>query len=286
MHVSGLFTHPIKSCRAVSLERAELTAFGVRHDREWMVTRPDGLFLSQRVLPRMALISADVTETHLVVSAPGVEDLLVDLNANSETTSTATVWKQTLPVRDEGDDAARWLREFLGRDCRLVRAAGERTIDEPYRKTNAQHDLHCADGFPLLITSTATLEQLNAVLPNAVAMNRFRPNIVIAGDDLEPGAEDYWNTVRIGDVTVHIVKPCERCPIPDTDQEAGVRLNDVKPGLMQVRHGYRVDKPDKLATFFGQNAIFEGELPLTINVGDVVEVIEANDEANVVIAAS
>lgn len=266
LHISELWVYPIKSCQGRKLEQATLVPTGIQHDREWMVARPDGLFLSQRVLPKMAQIQPRVTDDALVVDAPRMPQLEVPIVRRDRQRVVGTVWKNEMPAWDEGPEAAAWFTAFLGRECRLLRSMGERVVDKKFQMANASKTVHAADGFPLLVTSTATLESLAGPIDEtqrdtpAIPMNRFRPNVVVSADqNLSPGQEDHWRTLLIGETKLHLVKACSRCPIPNIDQVTGERLGDVEPILRQQRLGLRVGKTGPLETYFGQLAVHQAE---------------------------
>lgn len=105
------------------------------------------------------------------------------------------------------------------------------------------------DGFPLLALSNASLADLNARLARPLPMNRFRPNLVL--DGLEPYAEDCIDELYTDGVTLKIVKPCTRCSITTTDQDAAQRDGD-EP--LRTLKGYRYD-PKLNGVLFGQNTI-------------------------------
>ena len=247
--VQGLVVYPIKSCGGVSVRRALVTRTGLRLDREWMlVDATSRRFLSQRSHPGMATIRVDLPEPAFTldgdlegfmhVSCPGASDALrVPLTAPPlatalENAPQASVWEWTGRVHDEGEDAARWFSEALGTSCRLVRmppcdrALGIRATDAAFPPVAASA---FSDGFPFLLTHTASLEALNSAMAGdgVVAMNRFRPNVVVAGDGWAPWDEDTWDAVSLenargdGAIRLSLVKPCSRCKVTTVDQTTG-----------------------------------------------------------------
>src|SRR5207244_2548695 len=107
--------------------------------------------------------------------------------------------------------------EFLGLNCELVYFPDESTrqVDRNYAREGVQ--VGFADGFPLLLIAEASLEELNRRLAAPVTMKRFRPNLVVQG--APPFAEDTWRHISIGGLDFQVVKPCERCSIPNVDPE-------------------------------------------------------------------
>lgn len=262
MRLSGIHIYPVKSCGGLDLEAVALDRFGPAGDRRWMVVDGEGSFLSQRTLPAMArvrvsalpdgglLLAAEGAQCPVAIPGPGVPPVIV------------TVWRDSVTAVDAGDGAAAWLSRVLGRECRLVYMPDEarRPVDPGY----ASHGetLGFADGFPLLLISEASLGALNARLEQPVPMNRFRPNLVVSG--CEPFAEDGWRRIRIGAVTLDVVKPCSRCAIPSIDQDTGERDRFINRALAAFR---RFDGE----ILFGQNLLYPE--PGEVRLGDPVEVI-------------
>jgi uncharacterized protein YcbX len=174
-----------------------------------------------------------------------------------------TVWADTVDAADAGAEAAAWLSEFLGTDCRLVCFAREavRPVDRVYAEASDQ--VGFADGFPFLLISQASLDDLNARLAQPVPMLRFRPNLVIGGS--EPYAEDDWRRIRIGDLTFRVAKPCSRCIIPTIDPATARRGSEPLRTLMSYRR-----RDNKV--YFGQNLVHDAVGRLA--VGMPVEVLE------------
>src|SRR6185437_2405011 len=132
------------------------------------------------------------------------------------------IWKDECPAYDEGEAAARWLRELLGRDCRLVRYDPQhRRLSSRAWTAELEAENRFTDGFPVLVIGRASLDDLNARLGTPVPMNRFRPNIVLEG--LGPYEEDRIDELCGEGLRLRVVKPCARCIIPTTDQDTGQR---------------------------------------------------------------
>jgi uncharacterized protein YcbX len=223
--IASLHLYPIKGCRGIDLPATQvadtgLVAEGVG-DREWMVVDEAGRFLTQRELPRLALVETSVANARLRLAAPRMRALEVALSAIAGAIRNVVVWQSEVRGLDAGDAAASWLSEWLARDVRLVRfdRSVTRRCNPQYAKDSGAHTMF-ADGYPLLVASMASLADLNDRLAErgheALPMNRFRPNVVVAG--LEPYEEDHVDTLRIGDVVLRLVKPCTRCQVTTTDQ--------------------------------------------------------------------
>lgn len=252
--VVSLHLYPVKSCRALEVSRAIVAATGLAvegaRDREWMVVDAQGRFVTQREHPRMALIEPLVDGGTLRLRVPGNEPLA--LRAQGEARE-VVVWRSSVRGFDAGDDAAAALSTFLGADVRLVRFddALPRACNPDYAGESGATTLF-ADGYPLLVIGQASLDGLNERLATrgfpAAPMNRFRPNVVVAG--LEPHGEDRVDRLVFGDVVLRPVKPCTRCVITTTDQASGERYAEPLRTLATYRRDERFG-----GVTFGVNAI-------------------------------
>jgi len=259
--VARLFIYPVKSCAGIEVHEALLTETGLEFDRAWMLVDEQGAFLTQRALPRMALIRPRIARDQgaLLLQAPGLGELRVPLATDVAPPHTpVVVWKDTVPAWDMGDEAARWLTAFLGQPCRLVRFdPAQRRLSSPDWTGGRAVPNQFSDGFPLLLTSTASLQELNTRLQAAgqpvVGMERFRPNVVI--DGVQAHDEDRLELLRIdagaAEVQLQPVKPCARCPIPNIDPATA----ESRPAVGDMLRSYRQDKRLGGAVTFGMNAI-------------------------------
>ncbi|WP_029604752.1 MOSC domain-containing protein [Kozakia baliensis] len=259
-HVAALHFYPVKSLHRVSPPSLQLEPWGAVGDRRWLVTAPDGMFLTQRTCPTMATIIPALTGDGITLSRPGMKDLSVRRPAPDAPETTVTVWRRTISAQDAGEEAAAWLSAALGKKLRLVYMnAPQRARPMPFGSVSF------ADEFPLLVTTTASLDDLNKRLEHAVPMERFRPNIVF--DGTLPWAEDDWLRLRIGEVMLNIAKPCSRCNMTMVDQESGKIPVPKEPlrTLATFRH-----RPG--GVMFGRNAV--AERMGRVRVGDEVEILE------------
>ncbi len=264
IYLSQLHVYPIKSAGGIPLEASEVDERGLRLDRCWMLVDQTGGFMSQRRFPRMALIGVRIEPDHLAVEAPDMPPLEVPLRPPVRKLRLARVWRDLVEVSTVGDDADRWFSEFLGVGCKLVYLPDEsiRPVDPAYGGRGVRVGL--ADGFPFLLVSEASLADLNARLEHPVPVNRFRPNLVLGG--CEPFAEDGWRLVRIGRITLRVIKPCARCTITTVDQETAATSKEPLRTLARFRRvGTKV--------LFGQNLIHDDTG--TLHTGDPVEVVQA-----------
>lgn len=270
MRVSGLHLYPVKSCRGLAVDSAEADEFGFIGDRRFMVVHAaDGLFLTQRAHPRMALIETTLTRDTLILSSAGQGKVTIPLNA-SHGRRQVTVWKSTVTADDCGDEPAAWLSRFLGGTLRLVKMGA--AFQRPMLKSAARPGdvVTFADAEPFLVISEASLADLNARLAAKgeapLPMNRFRPNLVVAG--CAPYAEDSWDRLRIGEMIFRNGGLCARCPITTTNQETAERGKEP----LKTMAGYRRDAADPTDVNFGTNLIHETKRG-TVRVGDTVELL-------------
>lgn len=256
--------YPIKSCGGIAVEEWDVDERGLRHDRRWMLTDEAGRFLTQRQLPRMALIKVRIEPDGLLVDAPGMPTLDVAFHPPEGKLRLARVWDDLVESQTVGDEADRWFSEFLQMRCKLVYLPEKsvRPVDPAYGMPGDRVGL--ADGFPFLLISEASLANLNARLEHPVPMNRFRPNLVVRG--CEPFAEDDWSRIRIGSITFRVVKPCARCAIITVDQTSAATGKEPLPTLARFRlAGTKV--------LFGQNLIHDETG--TLCAGAPAEILQA-----------
>jgi uncharacterized protein len=258
--LSGMYVYPIKSCAGISLQSADLSATGLRHDRRWMLVDETGEFMSQRDHPRMAMISVRFAPERLIVSAPDMDELEISLCRQTGDSIVVRVWGDTNRGALVSEEADLWFSEFLEFPCRLVGKPDDdpRLVDSSFAESGDQ--VSFADGFAFLLISEASLGDLNGRLEDPLPMNRFRPNFVVRGCD--PYAEDSWSRLRIGSVPFRVAEPCPRCAITTVDQETGIRGKEPLRTLATYRKA-------EGEVFFGRNLIHD--TLGTVRVGDPVE---------------
>jgi uncharacterized protein YcbX len=273
MHLAALFIHPVKSLRGLEAASAEIDPLGAVGDRRFLVVDPGGNFLTQRTIPRMAMIGARYDGPTLALACAGFGDIRVRRDPDpGAPIVTVRVWKsEGLSAEDCGEEPAAWLSLVLGGPCRLVRI-GPAFIRQVTKKAARPGDLVAfADSCPFMVTSEASLGDLNRRIARAgadgVPMGRFRPNLVLAG--CKPFEEDSWKRLRIGEIVFRSAGPCSRCVITVTDQSTGER--GVEP--MRTLAAFRRDPLQPTEVNFGMNLIHESHAGV-LRVGDPVEVLE------------
>jgi uncharacterized protein len=258
-HIAALNVYPVKSCAGIALDAAELLPTGLAHDREWMVVDPAGHFLTQRDAPRMALLGTALDAASLTLRA-GAATLVLPLDHEGPLRD-VTVWRWRGPAFDAGEAGAALLSDFLGRPARLARfdRRHARLSNQDWTGT-LQAPNFFSDGYPVLVTSLASLADLNRRLAAPLPMDRFRPNVVLGG--VGAWSEDTLGDFAAGDVRLRIVKPCTRCVITTTDQQRGERDGE-EP--MRTLKSFRHDAALRGVTF-GQNAIVLQGGPLRVGL--------------------
>lgn len=258
--ISSLIYYPIKACRGFEVDSARVERMGLEQDRRMMVVTPAGGFLTQREYPRLALVTPKLIAGTVELSAPNYDSIQVGIQTTGVPVP-VDVWKSKgIQAIDQGEEAAQWFSDWLGTEVRLVHIAdGYIRKVSPEYAVNADDHTGFADGYPILIAAEESIQDLNSRLETPVPMNRFRPNIVVRG--CEPFAEDTWNRIRAGDVTLAVVKPCARCVVTTIDK------NTLETSREPLRTLGKYRK-QKLGAIFGQNAIplNEGILRLRMSV--------------------
>lgn len=269
--VHELFVYPIKSCAGISVSQFHLDHRGPIFDRRWMlVDAKTGIFLSQREIPKMALITTVIEGDSVWAGILGNEKA-IKLSSDGPEVD-VSIWSDDVQGLDCGDDAARWFSTQLEHECRLIfQGHCARLADTEYAESGTA--VSYADGFPLLVVSLASIQLLNTQCDANIAAENFRPNIVVK--NTEAFAEINWQRLVTDSISMNVVKPCERCIIPALNPKTGVRERDILPVL--IKH-CRKDKK----IYFGQNLTFKardkGTLsaplngPLMLQVGQEVEI--------------
>ncbi len=262
--ISELAIYPVKSMRQIQLKKSSLQFGGLKHDRRWMVIDTDGVMITQREKSRLCLIQPELLnpkhDCSLKLTAENMPDINISIPVG-EKTCKAKVWEDECNAYDAGDKIASWLSQFLDMECRLVYFPENevRVVDQNYAMPNDQTAF--SDGFPILLTSQASLDDLNSRMDENVPMARFRPNVVVSG--CEAFAEDDWQQLTVGKITLRIVKSCSRCIIPNIDVDSAERCKDPVKTLATFRKCNN-------EIFFGQNVVADGQGEIEVGMEVVV----------------
>ncbi|WP_460034480.1 MOSC domain-containing protein [Methylothermus subterraneus] len=261
--LSQIYLYPVKSLGGIQVQAWELDAFGLRLDRRWMVVTPEGRFMTQREFPQMAKIQPRIDACgSLRLRHPELGELEVPAADPTRPRQLVTVWQDAVAAIPVGAEADAWLSRAIGAPCRLVWFPddGERQVDTRYARAGERTAF--TDGFPLLLLSQSSLDDLNRRLARPVTVRCFRPNLVVEG--ALPYAEDGWREIAIGGKRMRVVKPCSRCAITTVDPETG-KFSGKEPLATLATYRKRDQK-----IYFGQNLIHQDQGAL--RVGDRVEV--------------
>jgi len=271
VRISSLTQYPIKSCGGRALERAEIDASGLRGDRLLFLIDENGDALGQEELPRMALIQPRIVGADLTVVAPDrdpLELLVVDQGQSRQTKH----WEDEAPAIDQGDEAARWFSEFLETPCRLMASneLHERPAPEKYRHIFPAEQSRFTAVAPILLTSEASLADLNGRIAKPIRMNRFRQNLVVEGS--APFHEEWWARLRIGDLEFEKVASSERCSVTQLNQETAERgIEPIRTLAKYRRQPGGVDGGIVFGVYFRPLG------PGVVHLGDEVTVLETQD---------
>jgi len=268
----SIHVHPVKAFRSVALREAVVEPWGLAGDRRWVLIDDGGKVVTQRQQPRLALAAAELLPGGGIrLSAPGMGSVSVPVPRPVGTVPVEIFRDKVEGVLAESPAAHAWCSEFLGARTRLVHMdepATRRPVDPEFARPG--ETVTFADGYPLLVTTVGSLDALNSLIAQGahpaegpLPMNRFRPNVVVAGT--AAWAEDGWSRIAVGEVTFRVAKMCGRCVVTTTDQFSAARG---KEPLQTLGRHRRID--GKLV--FGQNLVPLG--PGTIRVGDPVTVLE------------
>jgi uncharacterized protein YcbX len=267
VHLSALYIYPVKSLRGIAASTAALDEFGLVGDRRFLVVDEQNRFLTQRTLPRMALLETELGHDSLVLRNAHHGSAAVGLREPGAPL-TVQIWRDTVEAVDCGVEIAVWLSDFLRRPCRLVRMGDNfhRAVTKPAARPGDRYGF--PDGAPSLVISESSLADLNDRLitrgEDPVPMDRFRPNLVVSG--CTAYAEDTWTRLRIGEIIFRAAGPCARCIVTTTDQQTGIRYTEP----LRTLATYRRDSTNSTEVNFGQNLIHETKSG-TVRIGDKVE---------------
>ena len=273
MKIEGLNIHPLKSGRAVPVESATVRLDGFAGDRRFMIVEPDGRFITQRELQLLARVEATAVGDSLHLEMEG-RQLLASFEPDDRLE--VFIWDTPVDAAVADEAVNDVLSDWFGRPVRLVHMDAQASRAEGEEWAGNPAPVGFADGFPVLVTTTGSLADLNRTLvakgQEPVGMDRFRTNILVSCD--EPWAEDFWEAIEINGIVFDFVKPCARCIMTTQDQMTGERIggNPIQ-GLAEKRMSADRRVPGVL---FGWNAVPRGEGELRL--GDAVSVVRTRSE--------
>ena len=272
MKIEGLNIHPLKSGRAIPVESATVRLDGLAGDRRFMIVEPDGRFITQRELQALARVEATAVGESLHLEMEGRQ---LFASFEPEDRLDVTIWDSPVSAAVADEAVNETLSDWFARPVKLVHmdALAVRAEGEDWAGSPAP--VGFADGFPILVTTTGSLADLNRTLAaegqEPVGMDRFRTNILVTCDD--PWVEDFWEAIEINGIVFDFVKPCARCIMTTQDQVTGSReAPNPMPSMGRLRMSADRRVPGPL---FGWNAVPRSTG--TIKLGDEATIIAPRD---------
>jgi uncharacterized protein len=263
MTLTEIWVYPVKSLGGIKLTDGIVEKRGLQYDRRWVIVDENYRFVTQREYAQMALLAVEITQKSLIITDKRTNNQLnVPLSPQTEDYQSVTIWDDTVAAVAVSNDCDEWLSKALGFAVRLMYMpdTSPRPTDRKYSPFDS--DVSFADGFPFLVISQASLNDLNARLESPIEMLRFRPNFVVEG--ALPYSEDDWYEFTIGSQSFWGVKPCARCILTTVNPQTGTREGN-EPLYTLSTYRKRNNK-----IYFGQNVI-TNQLG-HIKVGDAVVV--------------
>ena len=261
LRLSEIWIYPVKSLGGIRLNSSKVLEKGLPFDRRWMLTDENNVFMTQRILPQMALFKLALNDKHLTVR---FNEYTIDIPFTPKVNhppKQVVVWDDAVTAHEVDPEISAWFSTHLQKKCRLMFFPEEnaRPVDPKYKLNDENVSL--ADAYPFLIIGETALSHLNEKLDKAIGMDRFRPNFVFRGG--EPHEEEGWRNFTIGGNRFVGVKACARCAVPTIDQETAEK--GIEPTRTLAKYRAKNNK-----IYFGQNlvALDHGE----IKVGDVIQV--------------
>ena len=250
--VHSLHIYPIKSTAGISVPQANVEELGFAFDRRFVISDALGQFITARTEPTLCLVQTSLTDKGIVLTAANMPTLTLVYKKFSNQYQSVTVWGDDIAGQLCSKEADAWFSDYLQRPCQLL-FFGSKSHRERKPNTDKARKVAFADGYPLLLISQASLDDLNNRLESkqqqAMSMAQFRPNIVV--DSTLPFAEDGWQHIRIGEVEFKVSKPCERCIFTTVNPKNAEKHPEQQP--LRMLKSFRQTESGEV--LFGQNLI-------------------------------
>lgn len=262
LQLSQISVYPLKSSAGIQLSNSWVDELGLSFDRRFVLTDDKDQFITARTEPTICLIQANITATGFVLTAPNMPKLVINYHQLTELYQTVLIWDDNINAQQGNNEHHQWFSRYLSRPCQLLHF-GELSIRNVPETSNRTNQLAFADGYPLLLISQASLDDLNKRCPTNITMNQFRPNLVI--DNCDAFAEDTWQHIRIGEVEFELRKPCTRCIFTTINPETAIKDIHQEPITSLKMYRQAAEGELKGEILFGQNliALNQGQIKLT-----------------------
>ena len=264
--LSQINVFPVKSVGGIALSSAWVEKQGLAFDRRFMLAFSDGSMVTARKFPQMVTVKSSLVADGLIFTAEGKSPLHLKYQTFKMQESPAQVWNDSFIAYTTTDEADDWFSDVVGQRVELL-FSGEQSNRV---REKLGHNVSFADGYPLLVISEASLQELNRRSSDIHSMDQFRTNLVVKGT--APFDEDSWKRIRIGEVEFEAVKPCERCILTTVDTNKGQFRGNKEP--LKTLSQFRAN--ERGGVFFGQNLVAKNEGVIRQN--DPVEVLEYKEK--------
>lgn len=254
--------YPIKSTAGISQSRSFVEKQGISFDRRFVVTDLQGRMVTARKFPKMVTIESCLLSDGILLSAKGHQSLKIRYQDFEMQAFECKIWSDRFDAYTTLEQANQWLTEVIGKEVVLLYCGEESNRYREKLETNVSF----ADGYPLLVISQGSLDELNRRASKPQTMAQFRTNLVV--DGVEAFAEDGWKRFRVGEVEFEVRKPCQRCILTTVNPTDGERMENKEPTVTLSK--FRADEQG--AVYFGMNVIALNEG--VIRAGDKVEILE------------
>jgi uncharacterized protein YcbX len=235
MEISQLYIYPIKSLAGIAVSKTKVTDRGLEYDRRWVLVDEQNYHVTQREMPELGSYATEITAFGIkVINNKTQESILVPFQPLKEEIESIKVWEDVIDAQEVSENISVWFSESLGKKVRLMFQSNEskREVESKYQIKGGEI-LSTADGYPILLISEESLNDLNSKLKEPVEMLRFRPNIVIKG--VEAFGEDKMEKVGIGEAEIIGVKNCGRCIMVNNPLDGKIATKEPLKTLSEYR---------------------------------------------------
>jgi uncharacterized protein YcbX len=248
MKVKDIIIYPIKSIGGIHLQTANCTEMGLEFDRRMMLADSNGQFITQREFPILSTLGAKLEKDGFVFYDKNNEDNLLRLPhaAQLMEEDQVKVWNHEFKARKLASEFSNWFSDFVNEKVFLYKMTEESLRYKSLIKAPGKTKLSMADGYPYLMLSEASLNDLNNRLDHPVDMDRFRANIVL--EESQACEEETLDKITVGSVAFRMIKPCARCSMITINQKTAEKLVEpLKTLSLYKKKGNKV--------YFGMNAV-------------------------------